>query len=263
MKGSGAARPDAAPHVTLREAVRPAIVAYGILARQQQAAGTLVEEAQNLLELTEELLRKLGIVHLLGAGIATEPTGDVAGDQAGRLAAAYAAAGMAWARVVGSATELARCLIERNDWSEVAHMADLVAETGEIAAAEHIRDLAERAVVALCGSIRTHRAMTAPETRAAAEALKSLDRRFGPHREEAIRLRRMDLVRCLETIAAKHPDRQALASMTQLRERLETLVRHPGLEDHGQYRVPEDELFNRIFTALDMIEGQEARCPSA
>ncbi len=54
-----------APQVSLRQAVRPVIVAYGVLLRQRQAAGELVEEAESLQSATEELLRKLGLVLLL------------------------------------------------------------------------------------------------------------------------------------------------------------------------------------------------------
>jgi hypothetical protein len=90
-------------HVSLRQAVRPAMVAYGILAREQAAGRTLAEEAQALLDLAAELLRKLGLVHLLTAGVvAADGTGAPAG-HADRLIEAYAQSGLAWAKVVSSA----------------------------------------------------------------------------------------------------------------------------------------------------------------
>ena len=56
------------PTVSLRQAVRPAIVAYGILSHEQQVAGALPEEAEALLEATEDLLRKLGLTRLFTPG---------------------------------------------------------------------------------------------------------------------------------------------------------------------------------------------------
>ena len=50
------------PYLSLRQAVRPAIVTYTVLASEQERAGALAEEASQLLESTRELLEAVGLV---------------------------------------------------------------------------------------------------------------------------------------------------------------------------------------------------------
>ena len=71
------------PDLSLRQAVRPAIVTYTILAGEQERAGALAEEAGQLLEATRKLLEAVGLVHLLMGPVRVSEQGAVVG-QAGR-----------------------------------------------------------------------------------------------------------------------------------------------------------------------------------
>ncbi len=126
-------------HVALREAVRPVIVAHGVLARQQAAAGTLAAEVQELTELTRGLLRKLGRVHLLTAGAGQAANDRVAPSYGDHFADAYAEAGMAWAEVAGSTVKLADLLIDAQDWVAAGLIADVLAECDEQRLSAHVR----------------------------------------------------------------------------------------------------------------------------
>ncbi len=140
------ARQDAtSPHVSLRQAVRPVIVAYGILSSKRQAAGELAEEAETLLDATEQLLRKLGLVHLLTAGGRSADPDGVQTDQTQRLVEAYAYAGMSWAKVMSSVTKLAELLMDEGDWAAARFLAGMVEESGEAKVAKHIGSLLDNA----------------------------------------------------------------------------------------------------------------------
>jgi hypothetical protein len=128
------------PYLSLRQAVRPAILAQRLLAQDVERAGRLAAECQDLLLLTRELLKAAGQVHLLG-----EP-GDVRGDSAEgaadrgvQLRDAYAEAGLLWAKVVGSSMALAGTLLERGDWDDVRRLARFFADAGEEDAAAFLR----------------------------------------------------------------------------------------------------------------------------
>lgn len=124
------------PYLSLRRAVRPAILAHRLLAQDADRAGRLAAECQDLLLLTRELLRALGQVHLL------EAPADFPHDDPGRdaqLREAYAEAGMLWAKVVGSSMALAGTLLDRGDWDEVRRLARFFADAGEEDAAAFLR----------------------------------------------------------------------------------------------------------------------------
>ena len=112
------------PYLSLRQAVRPAILAHYLLAGDQERAGKLAADCEDLLFLTRELLKAAGRVRILAAGPAPgtleageragHDTPTEAGTDGGRpaqLLDAYADAGLLWAKVVGSSLALAGALI--------------------------------------------------------------------------------------------------------------------------------------------------------
>jgi hypothetical protein len=127
------------PYLSLRRAVRPAILAHRLLAEDADRAGQLATECEDLLLLTRELLRALGQVHLLDAPADFPGLPD---DDPGRdapLREAYAEAGMLWAKVVGSSMALAGTLLDRGDWDSVRQLAGFFADAGEEDAAAFLR----------------------------------------------------------------------------------------------------------------------------
>lgn len=242
------------PHLSLRQVVRPVIVAHGILSSEQLAASALADEAKTLCELTEELLRKLGRVHLLTAGSASPPGDPEQSLIADRLIEAYAQAGMSWARVISSVTRLADLLLGDGDWAAARLIAALMAEAGEIAVAKHIKSViaeAERAHFDEdLAAIRVHSAMTAAEIRAAVSGLSSLPEHG--IRKQAIIDRRVGLVTSVRTIAQNSGNGSAVSIANGLSQKVDTLVSHPILEDHADYKLPEQRLFSEVLTILDL-----------
>ena len=134
-----AGQPATSPYLSLRQAVRPAILAHSLLAADQERAGTLAAECEDLLFLTRELLKAAGRARLLGAVPATGRPDEGGGDRQAQLLDAYAEAGLLWAKVVGSALALAGALIERGDWDDVRRLAGFLAGAGEEDAAAELR----------------------------------------------------------------------------------------------------------------------------
>jgi hypothetical protein len=165
--GEPAMAPSA--YLSLRTAVRPAIYAHYLLAEDQDRAGQLAAECEDLLFLTRELLKAAGLAGLLGAEPAgfgpagfgpagfepagfepagfEEADGD-GGDRQARLLGAYAEAGMLWAKVVGSTMALARALLDRGDWDGVRRLAGFLADAGEDDVATELKTGLGRAVLA-------------------------------------------------------------------------------------------------------------------
>jgi hypothetical protein len=140
--------PASSPYLSLRRAVRPAMLAYRLLAGDAERAGRLAAECEDLLHLTRELLTSAGQVRLLGgSGGPGGPggpgglggTGEYGEDRQGALLDAYAEAAMGWAKVVGSLAALGGTLLERGDWDEVRTVAGLLHDAGEPGAATHLR----------------------------------------------------------------------------------------------------------------------------
>ena len=131
----------ASPYLALRQAVRPAILACRLLAGDQERAGKLATECEDLLFLTAELLKAAGRARLLGPGPGQVPLGpnDDGGERQAQLVDAYADAGLLWAKVVGSCLALAGALIERGDWDDVRALASFLASSGEETAAAELR----------------------------------------------------------------------------------------------------------------------------
>jgi len=132
--------PSVSPYLSLRQVVRPAIFAHFLLAEDQERAGHLAAECEDLLFLTRELLKAAGLSRLLGA----EPAGPASaqedsGDRQEQLLGAYAEAGLLWAKVVGSTMALAMALLDRGDWDGVRRLASFLADAGEDSTAAELK----------------------------------------------------------------------------------------------------------------------------
>jgi hypothetical protein len=144
----------ASPYLALRQAVRPAILAHRLLAGDQERAGKLAAECEDLLFLTGELLKAAGRARILAAASAAASEveavpavpGESAGDRQAQLLEAYADAGLLWAKVVGSSLALAEALIERGDWDDVRALANFLASSGEESAAAELRRALGKAI---------------------------------------------------------------------------------------------------------------------
>jgi hypothetical protein len=142
------------PYLSLRQAVRPAILAHWLLAGDQERAGKLAAECEDLLFLTRELLKAAGRVRILAgpAPSAEIPDPDeIGGDRQAQLLDAYAEAGLLWAKVVGCSVALAGALIDRGEWDDVRRLASFLDGAGEESAATDLRIQLGKAV------FQTHR----------------------------------------------------------------------------------------------------------
>jgi hypothetical protein len=178
------------PYLSLRQAVRPAIVTYTVLASEQERAGALAEEASQLLEATRELLEAVGLVHLMSPDPGAEIPGNDRGDRQARLLAAYADAGILWAKVVGHSIALADGLLGQARWHDVLRLSDFLDNAGETVVAESLRERANDAIRAeyYARISGIHDKMSAQETAAAIDTLRSLPKEF-PERKLEIALR--------------------------------------------------------------------------
>lgn len=202
------------PYLSLRQAVRPAIVTYTVLASEQERAGALADEASQLLEATRELLEAVGLVHLLSPDPGGQIPGNDRGDRQARLLAAYADAGVLWAKVVGNSIALADGLLAQARWDDVLRLADFLDHAGETVVADSLRGRANDAIRAsyYARMNRIHDKMSAEETAAAIETLRSLPRDF-PERKLEIALRLRPLGTSVKNVT--RPDRQARNQIDQ------------------------------------------------
>jgi hypothetical protein len=137
------------PYLRLRQAVRPAIFAQRLLAAEQDRAGKLAAECEELLMLSRELVKATGRVQLLAVESGDETAALYLVPGQGRTAQlldAYADAAMAWAKVVGSLMALGGTLLDRGEWDEVRRLADALAEAGENNPARDLRSQLAKAV---------------------------------------------------------------------------------------------------------------------
>jgi hypothetical protein len=190
------------PYLSLRQAVRPAIVTYTVLASEQERAGALAGEASQLLGTTRELLEAVGLVHLLSPDPGGQIPGNDRGDRQARLLAAYADAGVLWAKVVGHSIALADGLLGQARWHDVLRLADFLDNAGETAVAESLRERANDAIrgeyYARISAI--HDKMSREETAAAIDTLRSLPKEF-PERKLEIALRLRPLGASVKNVA--------------------------------------------------------------
>ena len=117
------------PYLSLRQAVRPAILAHRLLAGDQERAGKLATECEDLLYLTGELLKAAGRARILADASPPRMPEEGGGDRQAQLLEAYADAGLLWAKVVGSSLALAGVLIERGEWEDVRALASFPARS--------------------------------------------------------------------------------------------------------------------------------------
>jgi hypothetical protein len=164
-------KPATSPYLSLRQAVRPAIFAHRLLAGDAERAGKLAAECEEVLLLTRELLRAAGQARILGPdpglALASEPgpepereSGVGPGSEPGigadeqsadrhvRFLDAYADAGMAWAKVVGSSMALGRALLEAGATEDTRRLAGFLASAGEENAAADLQAELGKAVLA-------------------------------------------------------------------------------------------------------------------
>jgi hypothetical protein len=134
------------PYLSLRRAVRPAIFAHFLLAEDQERAGRLAADCEDLVFLTRELLKAAGLASILGAEPAAGDPDEDVGDRQAQLLGAYADAGLLWAKVVGSTMALARALLDRRDWDGARRLAGFLADAGEDGAAAELRIQVGKAV---------------------------------------------------------------------------------------------------------------------
>lgn len=178
------------PYLSLREAVRPAIFAYTLMASEQEQAGALAEECESLLHVTRELLKTAALVHVLSPepGHSTPPDGS-GSDRQAKLLDAYAEAGMLWAKVMGSFMAIGSLLLRQQQWDEVQHLAALVENVGESEAAKTLRArVSDARAERLRRQIASyHGNMSAEKIREAIELLHDLPEDFPRRRNEIAR----------------------------------------------------------------------------
>jgi len=142
-------KPATSPYLSLRQAVRPAIFAHQLLAGDAERAGKLAAECEELLLLTRELLKAAGQARILGPEPGPEPGADEHGaDRHSRFLDAYADAGMAWAKVVGSSMALGQALLAAGAWEDARRLAAFLASAGEESAAADLQAELAKAVLA-------------------------------------------------------------------------------------------------------------------
>jgi hypothetical protein len=144
--------PDPSPYLSLRQAVRPAIFAHQLLAGDAERAGKLAAECEELLLLTRELLKAAGQARILapepGPEPGPEPADEHGADRHARFLDAYADAGMAWAKVVGSSMALGRALLAAGATEDARRLAGFLAAAGEESAAADLQAELAQAVLA-------------------------------------------------------------------------------------------------------------------
>ena len=142
-------KPPTSPYLSLRQAVRPAIFAHRLLAGDAERAGKLAAECEELLLLTRELLKVAGQARILASEPGPELSPEPGADRQARFLDAYADAGMAWAKVVGSSMALGRALLAAGDTEDARRLAGFLAGAGEENAAADLRaDLADAVLAA-------------------------------------------------------------------------------------------------------------------
>ena len=144
--------PATSPYLSLRQAVRPAIFAHQLLAGDAERAGKLAAECEELLLLTRELLKAAGRARILapepGPEPGPEPADEHGADRHARFLDAYADAGMAWAKVVGSSMALGRALLAAGATEDARRLAGFLAAAGEESAAADLQAELAQAVLA-------------------------------------------------------------------------------------------------------------------
>lgn len=190
------------PYLSLRQAVRPAILAYRLLALEHERAGVLATECEELLALTRELLAASGQAAVLadappplaGRGEPAAPIGPIASAGPAGLAEAYADAALGWAKITGSLLALGGTLVSRGGWDEARRIAGALAAAGEHDAAADLRAQLGKAMWSDYGERLRHVRSRMPEAEIGATltllraVLRDVPGEFGGRDREVARL---------------------------------------------------------------------------
>lgn len=118
-------------YTDLRSVVGAAIVAHEVLRLERLQLEPLVSEAAGLLASTDDLLKKIALAQAYGgdaARLRAQPEGSAPAE---RLAASYAAAGMAWADMAATIMLFGESLIQSQEFSRVERLAECLKACGE------------------------------------------------------------------------------------------------------------------------------------
>jgi hypothetical protein len=189
------------PYLSLRQVVRPAIAAYSLLAREQERSAALARDADTLLKSTRELLKAIGLVHLLSPASGQEMSPNDDQDRQSRLLVAFADAGLAWANAVGACVALADGLIEEERWNDVRRLTRLLKDAGETGVVEDLEKQIKQAVKEQPRKRldRIHNRMSPKELDESIDALRSLPEEY-PNRTLEIGSHLLPLARSITAI---------------------------------------------------------------
>jgi hypothetical protein len=149
-KRQQAGLPDMAlsPYLSLRQTIRPAIFAQALLAREKEQAGALVDEANQILTVSRELLKATGFVHVR----APEPsevmrsTSHLGAQDA--LLDSFADAAMLWTKIIGNCMALTENLLAQGRLDEVRTLAATLTDAGEVKVGNDLRERLANAAMA-------------------------------------------------------------------------------------------------------------------
>jgi hypothetical protein len=192
---------------SLRQAIQPAIAAYRLLAGEQERAGRLAAQCEELLALSREVLHAIGHAAIAGP----QETG-AAQTSSPSILDAYASAALAWAKVVGSTMAMGATMVDTGDWDEVRRLADALDAAGESNAAIDLRTQLGKALWATYD-----------------EQLRAISAAMGP---ASIKVSIQTLRAILREVPEDFPDRNREVNrhLAPLAAAVHALVRERGIE---------------------------------
>jgi hypothetical protein len=187
---------------SLRQAIQPAIAAYRLLAGEQERAGRLAAQCEELLALSREVLHAIGHAAITGTEETSSPS----------ILDAYASAALAWAKVVGSTMAMGATMVDTGDWDEVRRLADALDAAGEGNAAIDLRTQLGKALWATYD-----------------EQLRAISAAMGP---ASIKVSIQTLRAILREVPEDFPDRNREVNrhLAPLAAAVHALVRERGIE---------------------------------
>lgn len=127
------------PYLSVRQALRPAIVAHSVLLREKSRAGALADQANQILTATRELLSKVGLDYITVSEPGVMESATIGLGREVSLLDAFSDAAMLWAKVVASCLFLADAFLEQGQWDQVRTLAAVLADAGEREVAKDLR----------------------------------------------------------------------------------------------------------------------------
>jgi hypothetical protein len=187
---------------SLRQAIQPAIAAYRLLAGEQERAGRLAAQCEELLALSRDVLYAIGHAAITGTEETSSPS----------ILDAYASAALAWAKVVGSTMAMGATMVDTGDWDEVRRLADALDAAGESNAAIDLRTQLGKALWATYD-----------------EQLRAISAAMGP---ASIKVSIQTLRAILREVPEDFPDRNREVNrhLAPLAAAVHALVRERGIE---------------------------------